>query len=164
MAITTRLAGTGDLDALVRLEESCFDNPWPLSAFEQELQTPFSRILMALGEDKKTLLGFVNYWVVEDELHLLTIAVDHQRRRQGLGGELLRLAEADGTLRGARIGVLEVRKSNQAAQEMYGNAGYQQVGLRKRYYRNNGEDALVLLRYFEARAETETEEARDGEG
>ncbi len=161
MAITTRLADTNDLDALVRLEAACFDNPWPLAAFEQELQTPFSRVVLAFEEGSEVLRGFVNYWVVEDELHLLTIAVEPSWRRRGLGRELLRLAETDGIGRGAAIGVLEVRKSNDAAQQMYGAAGYQQVGLRRRYYRNNGEDALVLLRYL---VEGAREEARDGEG
>ncbi len=145
-----REATADDLDAVERIERHSFGAPWPRSAFVQELRTPFATLVVAEREDGGEIVGFVDYWVVEDELHLLSIAVDPGERRRGLGRALLRLAEEDGVERGAVLAVLEVRVGNAAARALYQRAGYAQVGVRKRYYSDSGEDALVLLKYIDA--------------
>ncbi|HCP44832.1 MAG TPA: hypothetical protein DIU15_02210, partial [Deltaproteobacteria bacterium] len=91
-------------------------------------------------------VGFVSFWVVGPEISLLNIAVDPASRRRGLGRRLLDLAEERGRDRGGCVVFLEVRAGNEAAVTMYRRRGYLQVGIRKGYYADNGEDALVLSR------------------
>ena len=143
-----RDATADDLDALAALEELCFTNPWPRKAFERELGTPFASVLLAIDPDDDELVGFVDYWRVEEGLHLLSVAVHPGHRRNGLGSHLLGRAEADGIEGGAALSVLEVRVGNAVAQALYRARGYGQVGVRWRYYSDTGEDALVLMKFL----------------
>ncbi len=146
--LAIREADDADLDALVALEEACFSNPWPRAAFEQELRTPFARLWCADDPRTGELVAFADFWLVEDELHLLSIAVDPDRRRRGLARWLLDRVEECGIEEGAAMGLLEVRAGNGAAQALYRGRGYRQVGIRRRYYSDNGEDALVLMKFL----------------
>lgn len=92
----------------------------------------------------ETLLGYAGYWVLADEVHISTIAIDPAQRRQGLGqllllNILLRSYDLDATLV-----TLEVREHNLAAQQLYKKFRFEEVGLRKRYYRDTGEDAILM--------------------
>ena len=107
-------------------------------------------MLRALGrgedapEDHRGIVGFVGLWFIGDEAHVTAIGVRERERRLGVG-ELLLLAGTEITIpRGARVMTLEVRASNQGAQELYKKYGFAQVGIRKGYYTDNGEDALVM--------------------
>lgn len=146
--LAIRDAGGGDLDALVALEEACFPNPWPRAAFEQELRTPFARLWRADDPVTGEPVGFADFWLVEDELHLLSLAIAPAHRRRGLARWLLERVEAAGLEAGAAMGLLEVRAGNGAAQALYRGSGYRQVGIRRRYYSDNGEDALVLMKFL----------------
>ena len=93
---------------------------------------------------ERTLLAFCSFQVVLDELHILDFAVLPERRRQGLGRRLLRRVLELGARRGARVALLEVRSSNQAALGLYRSAGFEVAGVRRGYYSNPSEDALLL--------------------
>lgn len=147
-ALRTRDAGEADLDAVVALEGRTFPNPWTRKAFEQELRTPFASLVLAEEGDAGELVGFVDYWVVADELHLLSVAVEPARQRAGIGRFLLELAEEDGRERGAAYSLLEVRVGNGAARALYQQTGYREIGRRKRYYSDTGEDALVMMKFL----------------
>lgn len=146
--ILYRKASADDLESIVSVERESFDFPWPLSAFRQELQLPFSTLLLAEGPRGQGIVGFVDYWVRGDELHLLVLAVGRSHRRQGIGRELIRRAEAAAAADRARYVLLEVRQGNDAALAFYRDLGYAHVGVKRGYYSDNGEDALVLMKFM----------------
>jgi ribosomal-protein-alanine N-acetyltransferase len=135
--------GAADLDAVQRIERASFETPWPAYAYRQELETNrlAHYIVARVGGD---LVGFAGMWMMVDQAHVTTFAVDPAWRRQGIGTHmvlaLLRMAE---TL-GARQATLEVRLSNLAARRLYERFGFRPVGIRPRYYTDNGEDALIM--------------------
>jgi len=92
----------------------------------------------------KFLVGFVGYWKMVDEVHIISIAVRRNVRRQGIGELLLRKVLHESRNYKFDEVTLEVRKSNTAAKKLYNKYGFQSVGVRKRYYTDNFEDALVM--------------------
>jgi len=143
-----RAATRADLPRIVNLEQQCFPTPWPISAFERELRIPFARLHLVERPLDGQLQGFIDYWVVGEELHLLVLAVDPNRRRRGHAAALVRRAEGDARLRGATYALLEVRQGNEAARLLYEQLGYAHVGVKRGYYSDNGEDALMWMKFL----------------
>ena len=143
-----RDATPDDLTAIVAAERESFTYPWPESAFRQELQLPYATLHLAERRADGQLLGFVDYWVRGEQFHLLVLAVGCAHRRGGLGRELVARAEGDAMARAARYGILEVRRGNLVAIAFYRTLGYAQVGVKRGYYSDNGEDALVLMKFL----------------
>jgi ribosomal-protein-alanine N-acetyltransferase len=143
-------AGEEDLPALVALERRSFSHPWSAGSFRTEMRDPERGRIVVLrelaAEGQCRLLAFCAYQLVLDELHILDLAVLPERRRQGLGGRLLRRVLELGARRGARKALLEVRRSNWGAVELYRTVGFQLAGVRRSYYSNPPEDALLLQR------------------
>ncbi len=143
-----RQASTDDLELLGALERRAFHHTWPEGAFQQELQLPQAEVWLALlvpeGEGAEIAVGYADFWVVAEEISLLNVAVDPEYRRRGVGAALVELAKRRGQARGGRVVFLEVRASNEAALSLYSSRGFEQVGIRKGYYRSEDEDALVL--------------------
>ncbi len=130
-----------DMDSIVELENACFDDPYPRYFLEQLAVAHPDTFLVAVLD--KTIVGYsvVDKW--EDHDHLLSIAVSQEQRRKGVGQKLLSSLEATrGTQRPLR---LEVRKSNNAAIQLYFENGFTVTGLEPGYYRD-GEDALLMKR------------------
>ncbi len=88
--------------------------------------------------------GFAVVWLVHDELHVLNVAVAPGARRRGLARAILDRVEGQGREQGARVAMLEVRRGNGPAIALYRSRGYREVGIRPRYYAEDGEDALVM--------------------
>ena len=133
----------GDLEAVHRIEHASFSSPWPDDAYRSELQTNrlASYLVVRAGE---AIVAFGGIWLMVDEAHVTTFAVDPAWRRQGVGETLL-LALLDLALaRHAREATLEVRLSNVPARRLYEKYGFRPVGLRPRYYSDNSEDALIM--------------------
>jgi len=132
-----------DVDAVHRIERASFPVPWPDYAFRQELQTNrLAHYLVVRAVDET--VGYAGLWMMVDEAHITTFAVLPQWRRHGVGGrlmvELMRMARD----LGARVATLEVRLSNEPARSLYQRFGFRPVGIRPRYYSDNGEDALIM--------------------
>jgi [ribosomal protein S18]-alanine N-acetyltransferase len=132
-----------DLDAVMEIEHSSFSIPWSREAFYNEIeQNHLSTYLVV--EDGERIAGYCGVWHVVDEAHITNVAVLPDYRGQGLGEALmLRLMEISKEV-GARVMTLEVRVSNEAAKGLYRKMGFQDGGIRKRYYSDNQEDALVM--------------------
>ncbi len=133
-------------DILV-IEEHSFPHPWGAEVFLDELSqdTGFLEALcQRRGRHVAAVLGFCCLRRLHDEMHILKIATHPEARRQGHGAELLDHAISLAQKAGCRALVLEVRKSNRAAINLYEKHGFQQVGVRKDYYADNGEDAMVM--------------------
>lgn len=131
-----------DLPAVIQIDEQSFSQPWPASAYDIELENEHSRCWVA--EVDGNLKALLVIWRVLDEAHIGTIAVHPTFRRRGLGRLLLVSGMRETYQEGARIYYLEVRAGNLAAQAMYINLGYDIVGRRNKYYKDNGEDALLM--------------------
>jgi [ribosomal protein S18]-alanine N-acetyltransferase len=132
-----------DLARVREIEAQSFAVPWPKDAYRTELEE--NKVACYLvARDGDAVVGFAGMWVIFDEAHVTTIAVDRQWRGQHVG-ERLMLALIDRALeRGARWMTLEVRPSNEVAIGLYRKFGFRDVALRKRYYSDNGEDASVM--------------------
>ncbi|HET6410695.1 MAG TPA: ribosomal protein S18-alanine N-acetyltransferase [Anaeromyxobacter sp.] len=136
-----------DLQRVVEIEKDGFRHPWSRELLERELSHAWSTVLLAV-EDRpsgEAVVGFIVYWLVHDEVHVLNIATAREERRRGIGRALMDEAAQAGRRRGASLSTLEVRRSNQAALELYRALGYRQAGIRPNYYAEEGEDAIVMV-------------------
>jgi ribosomal-protein-alanine N-acetyltransferase len=133
---------------VVEIEKDGFRHPWSRELLERELGHAWSTILLATEEDGgggEVILGFVVFWLVHDEVHVLNLATALEARRRGVGRALMHEAAEAGRRRGATLATLEVRRSNTPALELYRALGYRQVGVRPNYYADEGEDAIVMV-------------------
>lgn len=139
-----------DLQVVSFIDELSFNQPWPPAAFEIELYNNDARCWVAELEgsqaapEEKRVVAALVIWRVLDEAHIATIAVLPEFRQQGIGRLLLKTGMRAAYAEGARIYHLEVRAGNLAAQKMYLDFGYEVVGRRLKYYKDNGEDALLM--------------------
>jgi ribosomal-protein-alanine N-acetyltransferase len=131
-----------DLDAVDAIERHSFKAPWPRQVFADELTRTWARIDVARSAG--AVVGFVDYWMVADEVHLLAIATHPDHRRRGVAARLLDHLLAVARSHAARLVTLEVRKTNTPAIALYERRGFARVGLRPAYYQEDGEDALVM--------------------
>lgn len=143
MKLTIRKMTVEDVPAVVDLDQKSFSLPWPERSFRFEItDNPISRCWVAELDGK--VVGMIVVWLIVDEAHVATLATHPEFRRQGIGQRLLSHALRDLIQEGARRSFLEVRESNLAAQEMYRKFGYEETGRRRRYYRDNDEDAILM--------------------
>jgi ribosomal-protein-alanine N-acetyltransferase len=133
----------GDLPAVHAIERASFSVPWPDDAYRNELLTNrlASYVVARAGDE---VVGFGGLWVMVDEAHITTFAVDPRWRRRGIGEWLLHALLDRAVARQAREATLEVRLSNMPARRLYEKYGFRPVGIRPRYYSDNGEDALIM--------------------
>jgi ribosomal-protein-alanine N-acetyltransferase len=132
-----------DIPAVVELDRIAFSLPWPERSFRFEVaDNPVARCWVAEVDDR--LVGMVVAWLLVDEIHIATIATHPDFRRQGIGRKLLSHTLRRAIEDGAQSSFLEVRASNLGAQEMYRQFGYEPTGRRKRYYKDNDEDAILM--------------------
>jgi ribosomal-protein-alanine N-acetyltransferase len=133
---------TADIPVVDELDRISFSQPWPEGSFAKELANPGARCWVA--EVDGHLIGALVIWRVLDEAHIATIATHPDYRRQGTGRELLKAGMEAAHAEGTRLFHLEVRAGNTAAIKMYESFGYAIVGRRPKYYKDNGEDALLM--------------------
>jgi ribosomal-protein-alanine N-acetyltransferase len=135
-----------DLDAIVALEQESFTNPWSRDTLVWELTHSDVTRVYLLRDVADRPIAFCIAWVIFDELHINTLAVSPDRRRQGVATFLLETVMAEAAQGGARRATLEVRESNVAALQLYARLGFTVSAKRPGYYTNPPEDALILWR------------------
>lgn len=144
MNVQIRKMTLEDVPVVVQLDQMSFSLPWPERSFRFELtDNPASRCRVAEVDGR--VVGMIVAWLLVDEMHIATIATHPEYRRHGIGSKLLTDILLYGIEEGAESSFLEVRESNLAAQEMYRKFGYEVAGRRKRYYRDNDEDAILMI-------------------
>ncbi len=132
-----------DIPVVVELDRISFSLPWPERSFRFEIaDNPVARCWVAEVDGR--VVGMVVGWLLVDEIHIATIATHPDFRRQGIGRKLLSHTLRHALEEGAQSSFLEVRASNLGAQEMYRQFGYEPSGRRKRYYKDNDEDAILM--------------------
>jgi len=148
-SIKIRAMAAGDLSRVHELDKMCFSLPWPQRAFGYELEENAASsqwVAEVVSEDERESLvvGLIITWLLVDEVHIATLSVDPQHRRKKIASHLICTALRAEVARGAKSATLEVRANNQAAQRLYYRFGFQVAGRRPGYYKDNGEDALIL--------------------
>jgi ribosomal-protein-alanine N-acetyltransferase len=149
-----------DLDEVLAIERASFPNPWSRHAFTYELtENRVARLWVARPDDGPggPVVGYVCLWVIADEVHVTNLAVRPDRRGHGIGRDLLGTVLEMYRQQGSTRAALEVRPSNDRARRLYEGFGFQQVGRRKGYYFDTGEDALLM------EARLDPPRRRDGE-
>ncbi len=134
-----------DLDGVMAIEVESFPTPWSREMFLEDFPRDFSDVLVAAGTEDE-VLGYAVCWTIAGESHLLNIAVHPSRRGQGIGRLLLSECIRRAARAGASLIFLEVRAGNEAAQRLYRSMGFAVRGIRKGYYTDTGEDAVILDR------------------
>ena len=132
-----------DVDGVAAVEAVTFPTPWSRDAFASEMKNAAARYLVA--EKDGRIIGYAGAWIIIDESHITNIAVLKEERGQGIGRALTAGLMQYLSNLGAAYATLEVRKSNTVAQNLYVSLGFIKLGVRKRYYEDNGEDALIMV-------------------
>ena len=145
MRVTLRKLELSDLDAIDRIERASYPAPWSRSMFVSELAKPSSLSLAAIA-DNGDLVGYLVLSRYVDAWHVMNVAVDPAWRRHGIAASLLGRLLADTSGDAERGHTLEVRVSNLAAIRLYERFGFRSRGIRRGYYTDNREDALVMWR------------------
>ncbi|HSK08371.1 MAG TPA: ribosomal protein S18-alanine N-acetyltransferase [Vicinamibacterales bacterium] len=135
-----------DLDEVLAIERASFSNPWTRDMFVWELQNRDVSYGYVLRTPDGRVAAFCTVWIVQDELHINNIAVHPDQRGQGAGLAVLRFVLRLAAGLGARRATLEVRRSNMAARRLYERLGFRIAGVRRNYYSDPAEDALILWR------------------
>jgi len=151
--VTIQPMSVRDIPAIEELEKRCFSAPWPGEVYRHELTSNrygsywVMRCASKSGEETPPILAYGGYWLMGQEAHIVTLATHPDYRRQGLGRRLLQSMIDKAVEAGANEITLEVRASNHAAQALYRSMGFVVVGVRKHYYHDNGEDAILMTRF-----------------
>ncbi|NPV92572.1 MAG: ribosomal protein S18-alanine N-acetyltransferase [Firmicutes bacterium] len=136
-----------DLDEVMEIEEVSFPTPWSRSSYETELQQNSLSVYLSARKHGK-LVGYAGMWIIIDEGHITNVAIHPGERNQGLGyllmNELIRVSAAYNV----KAITLEVRPSNRSAQALYRRLGFVPNGVRKGYYTDSGEDAIIMWKYL----------------
>lgn len=144
-SVRIRPAQTADISAIIKLEKSCFRKPWSDSAIEQDVSTN-SNAYYFVGETitSHQVIAFAACWHMVDEAELMRIATHPDYRRNGLAEQLLIQVIQNAKAHQLHSMFLEVRPSNQAARALYQRHGFQILHIRRKYYDDNGEDAIIM--------------------
>jgi [ribosomal protein S18]-alanine N-acetyltransferase len=142
--LTLRRMEEGDIPGVCELEKLCFSHTWPEDSFKRELSNRSSVYYLVARQGNK-LAGFIGAWLILDEVHVTTIAVDPVFRGMRIGDMLVWALFDRAMLKGCRWATLEVNENNAAACRLYESFGFKTIGRRSSYY-GDGEDALVMWR------------------
>jgi ribosomal-protein-alanine N-acetyltransferase len=133
---------TADLDEVMAIEKTAFPFPWSAGFFRQELQVACARSILAEADGK--IIGYVLFWLLPGAIDIHNIAVHRDFRRKGVARVLLRKVVDEAERQSITRVMLEVRRSNLPAQQLYEAMGFSITGIRKGYYSDNAEDALAM--------------------
>jgi ribosomal-protein-alanine N-acetyltransferase len=147
MAVTIEpLTTIEQIDEVLAIEHASFTNPWSREMYVAELNNRGVSFFFLARTAAHGVVGFCSFWRVLDELHINNLAVLPERRREGVAAALLERVLAEGARLGAKRATLEVRRSNEVARHLYERFGFAVAGVRRNYYSQPVEDALVLWR------------------
>lgn len=150
------------LDIIIDIEKVSYPHPWPLSVFIEELQHTWSHMWGYYPHGFKVPAGFLLFWSIYDELHILNLAVHPDFRRRGIAKNLLKALLEYGTGNGFKFITLEVRGTNTAAMNLYSGLNFKVEKVRKGYYSDNNEDALIMANHLKESCGTDRKKGGAG--
>lgn len=139
-------AGPADLDDIMAILEASFPAPWSRAMMAEELHRPVAQVWVLRPSPGERVDAFVDFWRVADEIHVLNVATRPDARRRGHARRLMQAVLDHGRATRAPITTLELRKGNAPARALYASLGFEPLGVRPRYYADNEEDAVVMIR------------------
>lgn len=131
-----------DIDDVFEIETTSFSHPWSKQSFYDEMKNERALYIVAIVEDKP--IAYMGTWLIFDEAHVTNVAVLPQYRRLGIGQKLLKNMIDTVKQKGICSMTLEVRESNLPAQSMYQKLGFEAAGIRKNYYEDTKENAIIM--------------------
>lgn len=142
-----------DLKEVLEIEQLAFPTPWSKNLFLRELHSDLSKIILAKSDafEKRRVLGYICIWLASGEVHILNLACHPNFRRCGIATSLLEHSLFFSFKRGVRKAFLDVRGSNKEALALYKKYGFKQIGVRKGYYSDTREDAVVMVLEMESK-------------
>ena len=143
-----------DIKKIAELEKLCFSLPWSEQSLREELTNSCAKYTIGVLDNE--IVAYGGMWIIIDEAHITNVAVSPDHRRKGIAIKLLALMIKEAKNDGVSAMSLEVRQSNIAAIRLYEQHGFERYGLRKRYYYDNNEDAIIML-YKIAQEKTDLE-------
>lgn len=147
--VSLRPFSEDDLEQILRVEQGSHPNPWTREHFEAELAKPYSRILVLTDDETDTeILGYIVFWVLMRDCQILNVVVDLKYRGKGYAQMMLRKALSIAMKDDAKRAILDVRKSNLPAIQLYQKVGFLTNRIQKGFY-SNGEDAYQMILEFE---------------
>jgi ribosomal-protein-alanine N-acetyltransferase len=135
-----------DLDEVMKIEQEAFSLPWSRDSYLGELKNSFANYLVC--DDAGDITAYGGIWAVFEEAHITNVAVAREFRGQGMGCAVMEELENIARGKHATRILLEVRPTNEAALKIYQKLEYVQTSLRKGYYTDNGEDAMIMTKYL----------------
>ncbi|NLL01121.1 MAG: ribosomal protein S18-alanine N-acetyltransferase [Clostridiales bacterium] len=133
-----------DVDEVYAIEKETFSDPWSKSSFLNSISEPNNHYLVAIIEGR--IVGYCGYWGIAGEGYIYNVAVKPSHRRHGIGFRMLEELITQAKARGISSLTLEVRKSNMSAIILYKKLGFTEAGIRKEFYTNPIEDAIIMWR------------------
>jgi len=133
-----------DLDEVVSIEKASMPSPWSKELFEEELRRSAAHYFVV--EEENQVAGYMGYWEAPEEAHIINLAIAPFFRKKGLGLKMVESCMEYAAKRGAKLATLEVRESNDTAKRLYEKCLFRTVAIRKKYYQDNQEDAVVMIR------------------
>jgi [ribosomal protein S18]-alanine N-acetyltransferase len=133
-----------DLPQVVEIEKVSLPSPWSKELFEEELKRDVAYYFVM--EEEGQVAGYMGYWEAPQEAHIINLAIAPKFRGRGLGRQMIEYCLDFARKRGAGLATLEVRESNEAARKLYEKCDFRMVAIRKKYYSDNQEDAVVMIR------------------
>lgn len=147
LSLTIRGMGEADLPVVLEIDQLSFPVPWSERTYRSELsdlRASNLHVAEVNQDGRRRIVGYIGYWFIMDEAHISTLAVHPEFRQMGIGEHMLRTALDETLEKGILVVTLEVRKSNDAAIRLYQKFGFEVIGTRSRYYRDNSEDAHIM--------------------
>lgn len=151
MKLIIRKMTQHDINSVLEIEEASFPVPWSHDSFMSEIRNPLALYLVV--EEGPLIQGYGGVWKIFDEAHITNVAVHPRARKRGVGEMLMNRIIEVMILQGVIWLTLEVRPSNDSARNLYERLQFRQVGVRKGYYSDNGEDAIIMTKELVGKAD-----------
>lgn len=142
MNVHVNIMNESDIDDVVEISNLSFSTPWSRLSYEQELNNSLAKYFVAKIDNK--VIGFIGTWIIVDESHITNVAVHPNYRKLGIGSKLIESMLNYCKEKNCNAYTLEVRESNKTAISVYEKHGFVVDGVRKEYYQDNKENALIM--------------------
>ena len=146
MKVLTRKMESRDIDSVFEIEKASYGvHHWSKESFANELNNSIANYFVAQNPEKKELVGYLGSWFIVDECHITNVSVSPEYRRKNIASQLIKTLIDECYAKMIKYITLEVRVSNAAAIALYEKFGLKSIGVRKKYYQDNNEDALIMF-------------------